>query len=122
MKKITSLQDLEKIADSVPGTHPRTRVIVGLGTCGIAAGAKAVVEAVIRAAEEMNLDVDVVRTGCIGMCEQEPLLDIQEAGSRQRITYGTVTPELARQIMETHVGQGRVLESAAIARLEGGDC
>ncbi len=118
MKKITSLQDLEKISESVPQKHLKTRVIVGLGTCGIAAGASAVVDAVKQAAEELGLDVDVVRTGCIGMCQQEPLLDIQPAGSSYRITYGNVTPELARQIMETHVARGQVLDSAAIARLE----
>ncbi len=121
MSKITSIRHLDEIAQSVPKKHARTRVIVGLGTCGIAAGASDVVDAVTQAAEQLSLDVEVVRTGCIGMCEQEPLLDIQPAGSNSRITYGKVTPELARQIMETHVAQGRVLDSAAIARLEEGD-
>ena len=84
--KITSLEDLRKIKeDAQHKTEVRknsdTQIIIGMGTCGIAAGARAVMTAVLEELAKRNLtNVAVLQTGCIGMCQKEPLLDVVRPG------------------------------------------
>lgn len=121
MKKIKSLADLHQIQQEqhkVQQTREQDvpKVIVGMGTCGIAAGARDVLLTLMDELDTRNLKVNISQTGCIGMCEQEPLLDVQ-LSEKERITYGKVSPELVRQIVAEHIVNGRVLKDNALARL-----
>ncbi|MGB4379233.1 MAG: (2Fe-2S) ferredoxin domain-containing protein, partial [Limnochordia bacterium] len=76
-----------KLADAELSQKPK--IIVGMGTCGIAAGARDTLEAIREELEKAGVDAALTQTGCIGMCEQEPLVDVQLPGE-DRITYGKV--------------------------------
>ena len=97
---IRTLEQLQKIADQgrqrlLPG---RLKVMVGTATCGQAAGALDVLDAVREEVKKNGLPFVVAETGCIGWCSQEPLLDITVPG-KPRVTYGRMTPERARKIV-----------------------
>ena len=96
----------------------QTKDYCAMGTCN-AAGAREILQAVLQELEKRNLDVITTQTGCIGMCEQEPLLDVELPG-KERITYGKVTPKDVERIIVEHVVNGNVVEDLAIARLEEG--
>lgn len=93
------------------------QVIIGMGTCGIAAGARKVLTAVLEEIAKRKLeDVKVRQTGCIGMCEQEVLLDVVRPGE-PRITYGKVTPADVPKIIAEHVVNGRIIQELAIGKI-----
>ncbi|CVK20382.1 MULTISPECIES: ferredoxin [Sporomusa] len=93
------------------------QVIIGMGTCGIAAGARKVLTAVLDEIAKRKLeDVKVRQTGCIGMCEQEVLLDVVRPGE-PRITYGKVTPADVPKIIAEHVVNGRIIQELAIGKI-----
>ncbi len=121
--KIKSLEDLRKIKESSKDlTSARsggaTRVIIGMGTCGIAAGAREVMTAVLEELDKRGLrDVVVETTGCIGMCQKEPLLDVIRPGE-PRITYGDVTPADVERIIGEHLVGGRVVEDKVIGQTD----
>ncbi len=85
----------------------RAQVSVGMGTCGIAAGARETANALLDAIKEAQIDrVIVSTTGCIGRCEFEPIVNVQVEGTPP-VTYGRVTPERARAIIAEHVVGGK---------------
>lgn len=85
------------------------RIVVGMATCGIAAGARPVLNAIVEEVENRKLtNVKVTQTGCIGMCKLEPLVDVIMPGS-EKVTYVHVTPEKARHIIASHVVNGNVV-------------
>lgn len=92
-----------------------TKIIVGMGTCGIAAGAREVMRAVMEELAARNIEAHVTTVGCIGMCAQEPLLDIVQAGG-SRITYGKVKPEMVARIITEHLVQGRPVEEWVVGK------
>lgn len=121
MQRISSCADLDRVGRQQRDKLARQvknggRIIVGMGTCGIAAGAAAVMKVLRAEAEKKDLPVSISSTGCIGMCEREPLVDV-ELTAGERITYGNVTPEMARRIVREHVQNRRVIREAALARL-----
>lgn len=76
-----------------------TRVLVGMATCGIAAGAKPVLTALVDEIARRNLShVTVSQTGCIGMCQYEPIVEVLEPG-KEKVTYVKVTPEMVARIV-----------------------
>lgn len=106
-----------KLADAELSQKPK--IIVGMGTCGIAAGARDTLEAIREELEKAGVDAALTQTGCIGMCEQEPLVDVQLPGE-DRITYGKVTRTDAVRIVREHVlGKTVVAEKAIAAFGEG---
>ena len=119
---IKSLEDLRKInAESQKNTEARknndTQIIIGMGTCGIAAGAREVMAAVLEELAKRNLhDVAVLQTGCIGMCQKEPLLDIVRPGE-DRVTYGPVKPQDVSRIIAEHLVNGNVVEDLVVAKI-----
>ena len=123
MPKITNLADLRKIKETAADqtaarSEGRTRVIVGLGTCGIAAGARAVMQALMEELQKRSLsDVTVETTGCIGMCQEEPLVDVIREGS-SRITYGRVKPVDAARIVVDHIVNGQIVQDLLIGRAD----
>jgi NADH-quinone oxidoreductase subunit F len=84
------------------------KIVVGMGTCGLSAGAQATYDRLEQLAGEHPGDCVLARTGCIGMCYREPLVEIRE-GDR-RTVYGGVTPESAERIFQKHVLQGEVID------------
>ena len=120
--KIRNLDDLRKLRESSRDLSSarsggETVIIVGMGTCGIAAGARDILSEVMAELARRSIDnVAVQTTGCIGMCQDEPLLDVIRGG--QRVTYGRVKPEDVPTIIAEHVVNGRVVEKMAIGRVD----
>jgi NADH-quinone oxidoreductase subunit F len=94
-----------------------SKVTVGLSSCGVAAGAAHVYEAFRREFDERGLSTQLRRTGCIGMCYREPLVDVDTEGLG-RVTYGEVTEEQVARIVEEHIIGGKPVEELAV-RVEG---
>lgn len=93
------------------------RIIVGMGTCGIAAGAREVMSAILDEIAKRRLDdVTVTQTGCIGMCEKEVLVDIVRPGEA-RITYGRVKAADVPKIIAEHVVNGRIIEEMVVGKI-----
>ena len=85
-----------------------TEVIVGMGTCGIAAGAKETFSAMIAEIERLRLDNVVVKqTGCMGRCSNEPTVEVVVPGMPAAV-YGNVDAEVGRQIVNTHIVKGEL--------------
>ncbi|MBI3946496.1 MAG: (2Fe-2S) ferredoxin domain-containing protein [Armatimonadetes bacterium] len=120
-KALTSLEALRRLKEEAHREiHVRestgTKIIVGMGTCGIAAGAREVMRAVLDELARQEIEVQVTTVGCIGMCAQEPLLDIVQAGG-SRVTYGKVNPEMVPRIIKDHLVEGRPVEEWVIGRI-----
>ncbi len=120
MKIIRSLEDLNQFREEIIEKKQReadsgkTRITLGLGTCGIAAGALAVLRVIQEHVASGQLkDVTVSQTGCIGLCRHEPILEISIPGA-ENVTYGSVTAEAAERIIHEHILGGRVLEEFVI--------
>jgi len=80
----------------------KPRILIGSATCGRAAGARAVLEAINSTLAQHNLEATVILVGCIGLCYTEPLVDIVKP-NRPRISYGNVTPEIVPQLIEDYI-------------------
>ncbi|HAF63120.1 MAG TPA: 2Fe-2S ferredoxin [Anaerolineaceae bacterium] len=120
MNKIKSLDDLKRVREealekrSKTTTTGKAQVIVGMGTCGIAAGARETMKAVLDFIEAENMEgIIVTQTGCIGLCEQEPILQVVR-GEEEKVTYGKVTPEIAKRILKEHVSGGEIVKEFMI--------
>ncbi|EFQ24198.1 ferredoxin-like protein [Aminomonas paucivorans DSM 12260] len=114
---LRSVQERIRFAPDACGKD-KCRVIVGLGTCGIAAGGRGVMQAVLEELQRRNIhDVAVETTGCAGMCQNEPLLDVVRPGE-ERVTYGRVTPGDVPRIIEEHLLGGRVVRDLVVHRPE----
>ncbi len=84
------------------------RVVVGMATCGIAAGARPVLAAMVEDVAKRGLShVTVAQTGCIGMCKFEPIVEVHEPG-KEKVTYIKMTPEKALKVVSEHLVNGRV--------------
>lgn len=123
LPKITSLEDLRKIKEQARDltsarSGGKVKIIIGMGTCGIAAGAREIMTAVLEELDKRGLkDVVVETTGCIGMCQKEPLLDVIRPGE-PRITYGNVEVKDVPKIIAEHVVNGSVVEEKVVGRTE----
>ena len=93
----------------------QTRVVVGMATCGIAAGARPVLNTLVEevANEGLTGKVTVSQTGCIGLCQYEPIVEVFEAG-KDKVTYVKMTPEKAKEIVEKHIKGGKIVEEYTI--------
>lgn len=84
------------------------RIVVGMATCGIAAGAKPVMKAFAEELKKRNLNnIELTMAGCIGVCRLEPLVEIVDSGGN-RVTYVKMTAEKAKRIVAEHIVNGRV--------------
>ncbi|HNT24584.1 MAG TPA: (2Fe-2S) ferredoxin domain-containing protein [Anaerolineales bacterium] len=113
MSTIKSLDDLRRIREEalekrqVKTASGAAQVIVGMGTCGIAAGARETMKSILKYIETNNLTgISITQTGCIGLCEKEPIIQVV-IGDAPKITYGKVTPEVAERIIHEHVVFGK---------------
>lgn len=95
------------------------RVVVGMATCGIAAGARPVMLAFMDEINKRNLqNVTVSQTGCIGMCRLEPMIDVLVPG-KEKVTYVNLKPEMVARIVAEHIVNGRPVSEYAIGEAEG---
>ncbi|GAB6100024.1 hypothetical protein JCM16358_19030 [Halanaerocella petrolearia] len=120
MKSLDELRELREQAQKdvqARDTANKPKVIVGMGTCGIAAGARKVMKAIVNEINKRELDVTVTQTGCIGMCEKEPLVDVKLPG-QDRITYGPVKVDDVQKIIVNHVVNGNVVKDLVVAKLD----
>ena len=93
----------------------RAKVIVHMGTCGIAAGARAIMTALLEEVEKRNLrDVIVNISSCAGLCSREPMMTVELQGEPP-VKYVDLTPDKARDILEKHVLAGQVVKEYALA-------
>lgn len=92
-----------------------TRIVVGMATCGIAAGARPVLNAFVEevANSKLSASVTVTQTGCIGICQYEPVVEVFAEG-KEKVTYVKMNPEKAKEIMEKHIKGGEVVEEYTI--------
>jgi len=123
MPKLKSLEELQKLRERLQHdikarTETATTITVGMGTCGISAGAREVMQAILTELEARDIDAHVTTVGCIGMCSKEPLVDIQQ-GDEPRITYGNVTASMVPRLIEDHLINGNVVEEWVVGRVAG---
>lgn len=110
MKSLAELQALrEQMKGKVGIRHDgdsNIRVVVGMATCGIAAGARPVLAAFTEEVAKRGLThVSVGQTGCIGICQYEPVVEVFEPG-KEKVTYVKVTPEMVPAIVSQHIVNG----------------
>lgn len=121
-----SLEELKAIREKMQGqiglrseSSEKTRVVVGMATCGIASGARPVLNALSEAVQEKGLtDVQVTMTGCIGLCQYEPIVEVFEPG-KDKVTYVKMTPEKALEVVDQHLIRGQVVNKYTIAEVIG---
>ena len=91
------------------------RIVVGMATCGIAAGARPVLNAFVEGVNRESLSdrVTVTQTGCIGICQYEPVVEVFQAG-KDKVTYVEMTAEKVEKILQEHIKGGKVVEEYTI--------
>lgn len=117
MKSLEELKALREKAQANMGVREdkadATRVVVGMATCGIAAGARPVLTAFVEEVAKEKVDVIVGQTGCIGICQYEPVVEVFEP-ERGKTTYIKMTPEKAIKIVHKHLIGGEVVSEYTI--------
>ena len=117
-----SLEELKAIRERMQGqvglregTGDKIRVVVGMATCGIAAGARPVLTTLVEEVQAKSLDnVLVTQTGCIGLCQYEPIVEVMEEG-KEKVTYVKMTAEKAKEVVEKHLVRGQVVAEYTFA-------
>ena len=118
MKSLAELQAIkDRMKDKVilrEGVN-QVRVVVGMATCGITAGARPVLNAFVEevAAQGLADTVKVTQTGCIGICQYEPVVEVFQAG-KEKVTYVKMTAEKADKVLKEHIKGGKVVEEYTI--------
>lgn len=118
MKSLAELAAIrEKMKDKIvlrEGSST-TRIVVGMATCGIAAGARPVLNAFVDGVNKEGLGSDVVvsQTGCIGICQYEPVVEVYKAGE-EKVTYVKMTVEKAEKVLKEHIKGGKVVTEYTI--------
>lgn len=122
--KMKSLAELQAIRDKAraavnirENSEAKTRVLVGMATCGIAAGARPVLTAIVDEVAKRELsDIMVTQTGCIGICQYEPVVEVFEPG-REKVTYVKMTPEKAARVVAEHLINGKPVAEYTIGAM-----
>lgn len=122
MKTLAELQAIrDRMKDSVTmrSGSGEIRAVVGMATCGIAAGARPVLSALVEEVNNLGLSekVTVTQTGCIGICRYEPVVEVFEA-DKEKVTYVKMTPEKARRVAQQHLRDGKVVTEYTIGAAE----
>ncbi len=120
-KRMKSLEELKAIRERMQGqvglrneSSSQTRVVVGMATCGIASGARPVLTTFSNMVQEKNLsNVAVTQTGCIGLCQYEPIVEVMAPG-KDKVTYVKMSPEKVAEIVEQHLINGNIVTKYTI--------
>lgn len=121
MKSIAELEEIRKrtLEDiRMRKSRDGMRVVVGMATCGIAAGARPVMNAFLEEIKKRSIDnVNVIMTGCIGVCRLEPIVEVIDTEG-QKVTYVKMTPDKAARVVAEHIVNGRVCMDLTIGAEE----
>ncbi len=120
-----SLEELKAIREKMQGRvgfrsedDNQTRIVVGMATCGIASGARPVLTALSDAVQSKNIEnVAVTQTGCIGLCQYEPIVEVFEPG-KEKVTYVKMTAEKALEVLDKHILGGQVIADYTISSMK----
>lgn len=112
-----SLEELKAIKETMQdqigvlsADQTNTRVLVGMATCGIASGARPILDTLVKEVKDRDLsNISVTMTGCIGLCQYEPIVEIYEPG-KEKVTYVKMTPEKAQEVLEQHLMRGQIVD------------
>jgi NADP-reducing hydrogenase subunit HndB len=120
MSTIKNLEDLKHAREEalrkrdLKASSGTIQVIVGMGTCGIAAGARETMKAILDTIEKDSINgIIVTQTGCVGVCEKEPIVQVI-LGENPKVTYGKVNADIAKKIIQEHVANGKVVSDHVI--------
>ena len=119
MKSLAELAAIrEKMKDKIvlrEGGDATIRIVVGMATCGIAAGARPVLNAFVEGVEKEGLSGKAIvsQTGCIGICQYEPVVEVYKAGE-EKVTYVKMTVEKAEKVLKEHIKGGKVVTEYTI--------
>ena len=118
-----SLDELAKIREkalkkvSTRNSDKKIRIVVGMATCGISAGARPVLNALVEEINKRELvDVEVTQTGCIGICRLEPIFEVYQ--NDEKVTYVNMTSEKAREVVANHIVNGNIVLKYTIGAYE----
>ena len=107
-------EKMKKQMDIREPSEDNIRVVVGMATCGIAAGARPVMLAFVEEVNKRSLQhVTVSQTGCVGMCRLEPMVDVYVKG-QEKVTYVHMTPEKVARVVNDHIVNGRPVDEYTI--------
>lgn len=121
-----SLEELKAIREKMHNQvnlresgHDSIRVVVGMATCGIASGARPVLTTLSNLVQEKGLTdkITVTQTGCIGICQYEPIVEIIEPG-KEKVTYIKMTPDKAEEVVERHLIGGHPVEKYTLNSID----
>lgn len=123
MKSLEELKAIRETMQAQMGLRKedsnQTRIVVGMATCGIASGARPVLTALSDIVQEKGLtNVMVTQTGCIGLCQYEPIVEIVESG-KDKVTYVKMTPEKALEVIDQHIIRGHIVNKYTISEMIG---
>lgn len=118
MKSLEELMAIKaKMQDkvSVRTSSGDIRIVVGMATCGIAAGARPVLNAFVEGVSEAGITdkVQVTQTGCIGICQYEPVVEVYEK-DKEKVTYVKMTADKAKEVVEKHIKGGQIVTEYTI--------
>ncbi len=114
LAELTALRDKLQNNVSLREQEQTKRVVVGMATCGIAAGARPVLNAFVDEIGKAGItDTVVTQTGCIGICQYEPVVEVFEEG-KEKVTYVKMTAEKAARVVAEHIKGGKIVEEFTI--------
>ena len=120
MPAVKSLEDLKRVKEEAlekrkaQATSGRAQITVGIGTCSIAVGARDTMKAILNVIEEENLHgIIVAQTGCVGLCEWEPIVEVV-VGQEPKVTYGNVSSDKAKEILREHIMGSKIIPEYVI--------
>jgi NADP-reducing hydrogenase subunit HndB len=119
MKSLEELKAIREKMQSQVGVrsedNTQTRVVVGMATCGIASGARPVLTKLSDLVQEKGMTdtIAVTQTGCIGLCQYEPIVEVMAPG-KEKVTYVKMTPEKAQEVFDMHLVGGTVVSKYTI--------
>lgn len=122
MKSLAELEAIRNRAlEQIHMRHDRkdgVRVVVGMATCGIAAGARPVLNAFVEEIAKRKLEgVTVSQTGCIGLCRLEPIVEVYAPGA-EKVTYAKVKPEMVSRIVAEHIVNGQPVREFTVGEVD----
>ena len=108
LAELSAIRDRMKNKVALREESNEIRIVVGMATCGIAAGARPVLNTFVEEVDKADLvgTVSVTQTGCIGLCRFEPIVEVIKAGE-EKVTYVKMTSEKAKEVMEKHIKGGK---------------
>ena len=115
LAELAAIREKMKDKDAIREGNNGIRIVVGMASCGIAAGARPVLNTFVEeiAKEDLTAKATVSQTGCIGICQYEPVVEVYEQG-KEKITYVKITPDKAKRIVAEHIKGGNVVTEYTI--------